>query len=294
MSPAAAESLSEPQLRSLLEIELDESALLAPGTSGPLGDHVAYIWIDLPNPSSVTIEVRVGERPVARRDISVAGLASDVAARIVAITASEMVRTQMRPVRVRRAPPPRRPTREDIERASRPQDALTFSGGAASAFLPAADGLIAGPSMSIYLRRLGVSERLFASWLTGPTGAGALRWFEAGLGADYRVWLSGSWRVSLGAAASLSLLHLADVRSLGGVAGEQDTWSARATGEVGLEARLHGPLWLGLTLEPGAVLRPVRYESIGGEQGSLEGAWLGASLGLTIEWLSPGQPAPAR
>jgi hypothetical protein len=206
-----------------------------------------------------------------------------------------MVRTQMRPVRVaRKAPAPRRPTPEEIERASRSHDALSFSGGAVTSFLPSSGGVLAGPSMSILLRRFGASERLYASWLAGPTSAGSLRWFEAGLGVDYRIWLSSSWRISLGAAASLSLLHLNDVRSLDGIAGEKDAWSARATGELGVEARLRGPLWLGLTLEPGAVLRPVPYENAAGESGALQGAWLGAALGLTLEWLSPGQPAAAR
>lgn len=260
-----------------------------------MGEHVAYVWIDLPNPSRATIEVRVGERQVTRRDISVVGLSSDVAARVVAITASEMVRSQMRPVRVPKKPPaPKRPTPEEIELASRSADALTFDAGAAASFLPASSGLLGGPVMSIRLRRLGVSERLFASWLAGPTEVGPARWFEAGLGADYRVWLSSSWRFSVGAAASLSLVRLSEVSSLDGVRGSQDSWSSRASFAASIEARLHGPLWLSLALEPGAIVRPLAYEDADTSKGVVEGAWLGASLALTVEWLSPGQPAPLR
>jgi hypothetical protein len=109
LSVPAAESLSEQSVRRLLELELGERAVLAPGTSGPLGEHVAYVWIDLPSPSKVIIEVRVGDKSVTRRELGIAGLAWDVAARIVAITTSEMVRAQMRPARVVRRPPSPRP-----------------------------------------------------------------------------------------------------------------------------------------------------------------------------------------
>jgi len=293
LSVPAAESLSDQHVRRLLELELGEKAVLAPGTSGPLGDHVAYVWIDLPSPSKVAIEVRVADKPVMRRELGIAGLAWDVAARIVAITTSEMVRAQMRPPRVVRRPPaPKGPTPEELEIASRARDALVFSAaGMAGSLVPPSRAFLAGPSVDISLRRLGVGGHLSGAWLAGPAAFGALRWLEVGLGADRRLWLSGSWRLSLGAAASMAFLHLNGVRSVDGVPGSADTWSARAGFEGGIEARLHGPLWLGLQLEPGVMLRPVRYEDASGAPETLEGAFLGASLSLSVEWIAPAAPA---
>lgn len=289
ISPAAAEGLSETRMRRLVELELGEKGVLAPGTSGPLGDHVAYVWIDLPSPSVVAVEVRVGDRPVARREVGILGLAWDVAARIVAITTSEMVRAQMRPVRVpRRAPAPKVPTPEELEVASRSRDALVFSTGAQTALIPPDKGFLAGPSLSVALRRFGVSERLHAAWLSGSTSAGAMRWLEVGLGLDYRVWLSSSWRLALGGAAALSFVHVDS-----GVDGA-DAVSGRAGGAVGLEGRLYGPVWLGLSLEPGAVLRPIRYRDEADREGAVEGLWLGANLSLSIDWIAPAQAAGAR
>jgi hypothetical protein len=51
-----------------------------------------------------------------------------------------------------------------------------------------------------------------------------------------------------------------------------------------------GPLWLGLTLEPGAVLRPAPYEDASGAPGEVKGAWIGLGLALSVEGR---EPAPA-
>jgi hypothetical protein len=295
ISPAAAEGLAETRMRRLIELELGEKAVLAPGTSGPLGEHVAYVWIDLPNASTVAIEVRVGDRQVVRRELGIIGLSWDVAARIVAITTSEMVQAQMRPVRVqRRAPVPKGPTPEELEIASRSRDALVFHAAAEGAALPSSSAVLVGPSLELGLRRFGASERLFGAWLLGPAEPGAMRWLEVGLGVDYRVWLSRSWRVALGARAAFAFVHLDGPRSVDGVAGSESALSGRAAGALGVEARLHGPMWLGLSFEPGAVLRPVRYVDEAGGEGAIKGLWLGASLSLSIEWIASAEGAGAR
>jgi hypothetical protein len=51
LSDAAASTLGEPRMRRLIEIETDSFAVLAPGAVGPLGDHVAYVWVDQPTAS---------------------------------------------------------------------------------------------------------------------------------------------------------------------------------------------------------------------------------------------------
>lgn len=293
LSSDALKKLSEPRLRRLLEIEIEGSAVLAPGAVGPLGDHVAYIWVDRPAERQMAIEVRVGDRAVARREIAAAGLTGDVVARLVAIAASEMVRDQMEPVRAapRRAPPPRRPTADEIELASRGQPALQLFAGADVAFAPHDAAVLAGPSLGVGFRYYGVSETLFARWLTGPSHSGALRWLEFGISADYRLWLTPSWRLSFGGEAALASAHLGDARIVEGVPGERDTWSARAGGRIGAELHLGGPVWLGLTATPGAILRPVRYDSAAGK-GALEGLWMGVGLGLGFEWGRKVAPSP--
>jgi hypothetical protein len=285
LSSDLLKQLSEPRLRRLLEIELEGSAVLAPRAVGPLGDHVAYIWVDRPSVNRIAIEVRVGDRAVSRREIAAAGLSGDVAARLVAIAASEMVRDQMEPVRAapRRPPPPRRPTEAEIELASRGQPAVQLLAGADVAFVPHDGAVLAGPSLGLGFRYYGVSETLFARWLTGPSHSGALRWLELGLSADYRIWLTPSWRLSFGGEAALASAHLGDAYVASSSPAERDTWSARAGGRVGAELHLGGPVWLSLTATPGAILRPVRYESPLGK-GSVEGLWMGAGLGLSFEW----------
>jgi len=293
LSQEAAQNLSEARVRRLLEIELEENAILAPTAVGPLGDHVAYVWVDQPSPALAVIEVRVGDRPVARRRMGVQGLAGDVAARLVAIAAAEMVRAQMQPVRPppRRPPPPRGPTPEEIEHASRMQPALMVSPGASAAFLPSADGFLAGPSVGVGFRDFGLSETLFGRWFSGSAGGGVVRWLEVGLAAEYRVWLSPSWRLAFGGAAAVSSLHFTDATLRDGAPNERDTWSARAGARVGVEARLATPLWLTLAIEPGAILRPVAFTDARGA-GSVEGLWLGLDLGLRFEYVRKPVLAP--
>ncbi|MEP7125161.1 MAG: hypothetical protein ABJE95_29795 [Byssovorax sp.] len=285
LSSEVLKKISEPRLRRLLEIELEDSAVLAPGAAGPLGDHVAYIWVDRPTPNRIAIEVRVGDRAVGRREIAAAGLSGDVAARLVAIAASEMVRDQMEPVRAapRKPPAPRRPTEAEIELASRGQPGIQLLAAADIAFAPKDAAVLAGPSLGVGFRYYGVSETLFARWLTGPSRAGSLRWLEIGLAADYRLWLSPSFRLAFGAEAAFASAHLGDATVPYGAPGERDTWSTRAGGRIGAELHLGGPIWLNLTATPGAILRPVHHEAPTGK-GTFEGLWVGAGLGLTFEW----------
>jgi hypothetical protein len=285
LAEAAAQTLSEPRVRRLVEIETESFAVLAAGATGPLGDHVAYVWVDQPTAAKVIVEARVGDRAVERREIAVRGLAGDVAARQVAIAVSEMVLAGMAP---RPAPPPRpppraRPTAEELELAGRAATALMFSPGGEVVALPAVSGVLGGPSLALAFRRFGASESVFGRWLEGTTRDSGLRWLEVGLSAEYRLWLGRSWRLALGGEGALSSVHLADATGVEGQAGERDSWSARAGGLLALEARLAAPVWLSLHVEPGAILRPVHYTGGSSATGTVEGAWLGFGLTLHIE-----------
>ena len=283
ISRAAADALGETRVRRLLEIELDDTGSLAPSSGGPLGDQVAHVWIDLPSPSQVLIEARLAERPVSRRFITTSGLNADVAARLAAIAASELVRAQARPLRPRRPPAPRVPSPEELDLAARRAPAIVWSAAPSFAFLPSSGGTLWGAGASLGFRALGASERAFARWLAGPTDTGTLRWLEIGLALDYRVPLHRSARLVLGADASLAFLRLPDARATGGVMDARDALSGRAGGLLGFEIRAFGPAWASLQLSPGAILRSTAFEDASGRRGAVEGFWLGVDLGLHIE-----------
>ncbi|HVY49223.1 MAG TPA: hypothetical protein VHB21_25205, partial [Minicystis sp.] len=292
LSSVAQKDLAEARVRRLLEIELGDNALLAPGATGPLGDHVAYVWIDEPAASRFEIEVRIGDRPVARRELELRGFPADVAARFVVVATAEMVRAQMQPPPRRRVVPERkRPTPEEIERASRPRPAVGLVGAADVLWVPESSGVLAGPSLGAGFRVFGAEETVFGRLLTGHTDAGATRLLEAGLALDYRIWLAPGARVALGGAFAMTAVHLGDGASADGVPGESDSWTARAGGLAGLELRLVDGAWLGVALEPGALLRPVPYQT-SAVASSLRGAYLGLRIALTLERVSHPPVAP--
>lgn len=285
-------------MRRLVEIETESFAVLAPGATGPLGDHVGYVWVDQPTPAKVIVETRVGDRGVERREIAVRGLAGDVAARLVAIAVSGMVHAGMvpRPPPPRPPPPPPRRTLEEAKRAARAAPALMVSPAGVVAALPAVSGVLGGPSLALAFRRFGVSESIFARWLAGPTRDSGLRWLEVGLAAEYRIWLGDGWRLALGGSGAFSSVHLADATAVEGQPDQRESWSARAGGLFAVEARLTTPvttteppvplalpLWLSLGVEPGAILRPVHFTGAASAAGVVEGAWLGISLALHFE-----------
>ncbi|WP_437675636.1 hypothetical protein [Sorangium sp. So ce131] len=283
LSRGAAEEVSAVRLRRLLEIELPDGAALAAEPVGPLGERVATVWIERPTAARLEVQLRLDGRAVVRRQIAVSGLTSDVAARLVAIAASELIRAEMRRARAPRRPPsPRRPTPDEVELASRDLDALTVSAGPYGALVSGGPRALGGVGLSVGLRRLRFTESLFARLLADPSGDEALRWLEAGFSGDYRFWLAASWRLSLGATAAVSSVRL-PASAAYGIDGARDTWSARAGLGLGLETRLGGPLWLGLTLDPGVVLRPAPYQDAHGAARAVEGAWLGVGLSLATE-----------
>ena len=235
--------------------------------------------------------MRLGDHPLQRREIAVRGLAGDVAARLVAIALSEMVRAAMAP---RAAPPPPRPapprrTADEIERDRRVAPALTLAAGGELAVLPAVSGVVAGPSLAFAFRRFGASESIFGRWLEGPIRGSGLRWLELGLTAEYRFSLGHAFRLGLGGLGAFSSVHLADAAGVEGEAGQRESWSARAGGLVAVEARLAAPIWLSVQLEPGAILRPVHYTGPS-QGGTLEGAWLGLGLAVHFERVFLAEP----
>lgn len=290
MSSAASARFSEPRFRRLLGIELQSIGVLAPGLAGPMGDQVAYVWIDLPQATSVAMEVRVGSAPVARRAIDLSGLGRDVGTRIVAIAVAEMLRGQAHPYRIRRPAPSKAGSAEAGDLGWRAAPMLSWTGGFGAALLPSNAIVLAGSSIGLAFRADRVGQFLHVRSMGGSAGdAGVVRWFETGLGVDYRIGLGASWRLSLGAMAGASAVHLGSVRALDSIPAQRDSWSARAGGTIAVDMRVSEAAWLGLNLEPAVVLRPIPFENATGQSGSLRGFWIGLDLALHIDRRAAGR-----
>ena len=269
MSVPASDRLGSTRVRRLLDVELEENATLAEGVTGPLGDHVVTVWIDVPEPGRTVVEVRAADRPVSRRALRIGEVDSDAAARFVAITTAEMIAIATRPRPVRKPSGPRKPTPQELEVASRSAPAVSAVGSTGIVFLPTVDAVLAGPSIGAAFRVFGAGARLFGRGLGSGEDTGLVRWLELGLALDYRIWLAPAYRAVVGADAAMATLRIDDE------SGEsEEAWTPRVAALLGFEAQLAGPAWLGISVEPGVVARP---------RGDVEGAWIGVDLSLTLE-----------
>ncbi|MBW2527311.1 MAG: hypothetical protein JRI23_24225 [Deltaproteobacteria bacterium] len=294
MSKRASEQLQGRRVLRLLEIELDENTPLARGATGPLGGDLIRVWIDTPSAKVVHIEVRRTGRAVARRRLAVGRFEPDIAARVVAIAASEMVHAHARPPRSK---PPEK-TRPDLGAAQQEEafrTAFAASSSMHALWLPASDpDLALGPELALTHRRGPTGQVLYARWLVNGYAEHRLRWFEVGAGADLRIVLpEPTWRIHLGARAGAVALGLPQAATIDGESSAPHAWSARAGALAGIEARLPDAGWLELSVEPGAVLRSLEATDHQGVSQSIGGFALGASLALHVEVPPPQQREPS-
>lgn len=284
MSGRASEQLQGRRVLRLLEIELDEGTPLGRRSNGPLGGEVIRVWIDAPSPNSVLIEVRRTDRPVTRRKISISRFEPDIAARVVAIAASEMIHTQARPPRPKRLPEtPPGPTEEGRDAAFR--TAYGATSAMTALWMPTASpNLVLGPELALTHRRGPTGQQLYARWLVNGYDEHRLRWFEVGAAVDLRLPLpEPTWRVRVGAKAGAVALGIPQAAALGGTPAEPYDWSARAGGTIGIAARLPDAGWLELALEPGALLRSTTVTDRHGDSWSIGGFSLAGSLAWNVE-----------
>jgi hypothetical protein len=298
LSAPAAARMPQGRLRSLLELELGSSAVLAPGSQGPLGDHVAYVWIDL-TATAIVIEVRVGGRPVARRELGWSSKTSwDAAMRLVVVSAADLVRTQAQPQPPpRKPPPPKRPSQQELEIASRDADALEVTGLLGASLMPVSSTWLGGPVFELALRRKRASLGVWGRLGAGDGSFGLARSLEAGLGAGYRIWAGPDVRFDLGVRAGFASLYLPDAIKSGTLA-THDLQLARAGGHLAMEFRLDGtpragPIqaarWIGLRISPSALLGDVEVVR-GTQSGPVGGFGIGIELSITNETLSKTWP----
>jgi len=269
----------------LLDIELDEHTPLAAQPAGPLGSDVIWVWIDMPSTDLALIEVRGFEHSVARRTLAVTGLGPEVAARVVAIAASEMVRAQARAGRTKESPKPAPgPTSDEASRAHL-LAGITYSAALMALVLPTGSPqVLYGPEFGLTHRSGPGGQQIYGRWLVNAAREDLVRWLEVGAGADLRLPLpSPDWRLHFGARASAVSARLGSALGEQGDSAGPQEWTAAAAAVLGVEARLAGPTWLELAVEPGAVLHPVEATRPSGEPIELGGFALGLSLSLNAD-----------
>ncbi len=279
LSPAADRLLAELRVRRLLAVELGRRIQLEREATGPLEDELVQVWIDL-SETRVALQVRRTGRPLARRSLDVTGMPAELAAHLVAIEASEMVRVQVGAV----PPDPCGSCRLRAPSPAEPFAGLSVAAGAATRWLPSARGgtdeiasttadpsLFLGTTLEVGQRIGPLRQFLRGEWL--GAGGSSSRWFGATLGLEAQLpWraapatvLPGDVRFGIGVAASVAALDIRGERP-------QDDWLASASGRFSVQVAARRGVWLGLALEPGAVLRPIDER--------VAGFMLGAGLSL--------------
>ncbi len=280
MSKAAADRLSALRFRRLLRLELDGIGELEKEAVGSLeGEDLIRVWIDVPIPRRVVIEVRRVDGSFARRALAIGSFPSDVAAEAVAVATSEMVRVQERVVQPTQPAPAPKP-------AALPRRPASFavSGAASALVLPSSDPVFfIGPELGVDLRHGILGHRLYGRWQPA-VGEPAARWLEIGAALDVR-WPppeQTSWRLHLGIKAGFVDLAIPNAVRIEGEETSHD-WTVRLTGELGVEARIATGTWVMLSVEPGAALRPLEARLPNGGLSDIGGFALGFNLGLTAD-----------
>ncbi|RLB63391.1 MAG: hypothetical protein DRI90_06950 [Deltaproteobacteria bacterium] len=292
LSQPAHKRLKALRIRRLLAIQLDDIAAIDPKPTGPLGKDLIRIWIDLPTERRALIEVRGGERSLARRLLVIAGFPDDVAARVVAIAVAQMVRVQFRAAQRARLAPEEGPSRGPGD----PHEDQRFilGGSLTGLWLPtSAPEALVGPELSLTHRRGLTGQTIYGRWLMGSGSERHARWFEVGAALDLRLSVAPAWRARLAARAGGVALGLPEASPVNGSAASPADWTVRAGALLGIEASPQPGTWIGLAVEPGATLRSLDVVDHTGRATELGGFALGVSLSvLASPWLETTAPTP--
>ncbi|MFO0611164.1 MAG: hypothetical protein U0414_01155 [Polyangiaceae bacterium] len=272
LSDQAAAFLTEARVRRLMELELPESVHLAEAAVGPLDENAVRLYVDLPEPSVVTIQVQAPQRRLEMRRVDVSGLSWDVAARVTAVAASEAVRSQIAPIR-KRPTKPKEPSDAELAALLRETPAIRVLGEVAGAVAPSGGMGLVGSRLGVGFHQRFFFEELSLSALGGAGDRGNLRWLELGAVLGHRLVFTSRVRSELGATFGLARADYL------GADAEDGAFTLRAAAHLSLEVRATEQLWLGLEIEPGAVLLDAPE--------SLQGLWLGANLSIGWDFLLP-------
>ena len=152
---------------------------------------------------------------------------------------------------------------------------------------------LVGPSVGAeFNTHLPVRFTVGASWTAGSvpllsretTAVSAPSWsqYEVTLGSDYVFESAPTTRFSLGALLGLSVVHLGGPFIVDGLSAQSDTWSSRMGLRLATIRDLSPGVHARIEISGGGVLRPIPI-SLGEQTVSLGGAFVGLSLGLTLQ-----------
>jgi hypothetical protein len=251
-------------------------------------------------PEEIRVELWERGEYHGARSVSLSRGTAHLHARRIALAAAELAR-RLRGKRIAEAqrlarPPSNGDGEDDGAHAGRVRAGI--GAGVRAAALGPGDIWLVGPTLAGRLR-LGESVRfeLAGAWMQGQTpalsGAPTTSWMELSLAPGYAVDLARGLNAVASARFAAATVHLNDVAAIDGIEREQESWTARAAFELGLEARLSRGLALQVGLDAGVVLR--RIPALGRERDfeRLGGLWLGGSLGLSFDPPPPPQPPVA-
>jgi hypothetical protein len=272
ISKQAEAFLTEGRVRRLIDLELPSATKLADEPTGPLDENAVHLYIDLPEPSVVTIQAQAPQRKVETRRVDVAGLAWDVAARLTAVAASESVRSELEPIR-RRPTKPREPSDDALRTLFRTTPAVSVSGSVEGAILPDVGGL-GGSRVAVGFHQPYFTEELSLAALGGGGSRGSMRWVEGSIGLGYRLYYSSRLRSHLG--ADFAFAHV----DFHGIGGHEGDFNMRAAARASIEVRPADRVWLSLAIEPGGVLLDAPRGTRGG--------WFGAAIAISYDALLGG------
>jgi hypothetical protein len=122
----------------------------------------------------------------------------------------------------------------------------------------------------------------YAGAATVAAQSPALRWLEVGVraGQEFRVGPRTDLVPLVEVAAAA--VRVSSAASVDEVAGQSESWSARAGVQLRLEQRLGSRAFVGVGPDVGWVLRPVPIRDASGEKHELGGMWLGLGAELIL------------
>jgi len=235
------------------------------------------------------VDLELWERGIlhGNRRVSSVNRAGHLFARRVALAAAELARA-LRQQRIAKGRlEARRLARERAERRDR--STRTLEGPLAlrsSVFAARGGGLtMYGSSLALGVTLAGATRLDLAIRIGGAElGDAGARWsaLELELGPAHRFRLSGSLDLDLGATLGASAVHVSGARGVDAIAGQDDTWTARAALALRLEPRLSRWARASFGLEGGHFLRAVPIATFSGATERLRSPYAGLSLGVVL------------
>lgn len=265
VAKTAAEKLSELRVRRLVELQLGGDIRVPEEPAGPLNENAVRVYVDLPEPAIVEVQVQAPGRKLETRRVDVSGLPWEVASRFVSIATSELVRGQLTP---RRKPRPRPPTPEEIADKLAGEPSFELSAALEGAWLGELDEALLGSRLAATFHQRALSERVSLGWL-GGTGGGS--WLDVDVAATHRFWFGPDFRLALGGGFALAVL---DDAPLPGPARDAPALWVRAHARATIDVRLDDHAFIGFDLDPGLTVDPAT---------SSVGPWLSGGIHLAFE-----------